>query len=104
MVVAVGADTNYFGNQNIQRNAIPMKSLSEAIHLRNTILSNFEQALNETDTEKIDSLLNIVLVGGGPTGVELAGALAEMRNNILPKDYPELDFSPHENLFVRSCF
>lgn len=93
LVLAIGADTNYFGNKNIQRNAIPMKSLGEAIELRNTILTNFEKALNETDEEVIDSLLNVVIVGGGPTGTELAGALAEMKKYILPKDYPELDFS-----------
>ena len=93
LVLALGADTNYFGNQNIKRNAIPMKSLGEAINLRNTILTNFEKALNETEDTVIDSLLNIVIVGGGPTGTELAGALAEMKKYILPKDYPELDFS-----------
>lgn len=93
LVIAMGADTNYFGNKNIRRHAIPMKSLGEAIHLRNTILTNFEKALNETDEAVIDSLLNIVIVGGGPTGTELAGALAEMKKYILPKDYPELDFS-----------
>ena len=93
LVLAIGADTNYFGNQNIRRNAIPMKSLGEAIDLRNTILTNFEKALNETDEKVINSLLNFVIVGGGPTGTELAGALAEMKNYILPKDYPELDFS-----------
>ncbi len=93
LVLAIGADTNYFGNQNIQRHATPMKSLGEAIHLRNTILTNFEKALNETEPKVIDSLLNFVIVGGGPTGTELAGALAEMKNYILPKDYPELDFS-----------
>ena len=93
LVLALGADTNYFGNKNIQRHAIPMKSLGEAINLRNTILSNFENALNETEETAIDSLLNIVIVGGGPTGTELAGALAEMKKYILPKDYPELDFS-----------
>ena len=93
LVLAIGARTNFFGNQNLRRYSIPMKSLTEAINLRNTILGNFEQALNETDPERAASLLNIVIVGGGPTGVELAGALAEMKNYILPKDYPELDFS-----------
>ena len=93
LVLAIGADTNYFGNQNIKRHATPMKSLGEAINLRNTILTNFEKALNETDEKVVDSLLNFVIVGGGPTGTELAGALAEMKNYILPKDYPELDFS-----------
>ncbi|MCB0609223.1 MAG: NAD(P)/FAD-dependent oxidoreductase [Lewinella sp.] len=93
LVLALGATTNYFGNDNIRQNAVPMKSLTEAIDLRNTILSNFELALNETDAETRKSLLNIVIVGGGPTGVELAGALAEMKKYILPKDYPELDFN-----------
>ncbi len=93
LVLAMGADTNYFGNKNIEEHAIPMKSLSEAIYLRNLILTNFENALNQTDTSKIESLMNFVIVGGGPTGTELAGAIAEMKNNILPKDYPELDFA-----------
>lgn len=92
LVLAIGADTNYFNNKSIRQHAIPMKSLSEAINLRNVLLSNFEKALNETDPSKVDSLLNFVIVGGGPTGTELAGALAEMKKNILPKDYPELDF------------
>lgn len=93
LVLAIGADTNYFDNNRIQENSVPMKSLTEAIDLRNVILSNFEKALNETNEQEIESLLNFVIVGGGPTGTELAGALAEMKKNILPKDYPELDFS-----------
>jgi NADH:ubiquinone reductase (H+-translocating) len=93
LVLAIGARTNFFGNQNLRRHAISMKSLSEAINLRNTILDNFEKALNEPDPEIAARLLNIVIVGGGPTGVELAGALAEMKSYILPKDYPELDFT-----------
>lgn len=93
LVLAIGARTNFFGNQNLRRHAISMKSLGEAIQLRNKILHNFELALNERDPEKATGLLNIVIVGGGPTGVELAGALAEMKKYILPKDYPELDFT-----------
>lgn len=93
LVLATGVDTNYFGNKNIQQFGIPMKSVSEAIFLRNSILRNYEKALNESDPEKAANYMNIVLVGGGPTGVELAGALAEMKRDILPKDYPELDFS-----------
>lgn len=92
LVLAIGADTNYFGNEQIKRHAIPMKSLSEALALRNALLSTYEAALNESDIRTIESLLNVVIVGAGPTGVELAGAVAEMRNFILPKDYPELDF------------
>ena len=93
LVLATGVDTNYFGNKNIEQFGIPMKSVSEAIFLRNSILRNYEKALNESDPEKAANYMNIVLVGGGPTGVELAGALAEMKSDILPKDYPELDFS-----------
>lgn len=93
LVLATGVDTNYFGNKNIEEFAIPMKSVSEAIFLRNSILRNYEKALNESDPDKAGNYMNIVLVGGGPTGVELAGALAEMKSEILPKDYPELDFS-----------
>jgi NADH dehydrogenase len=93
LVMALGADTNYFGNENIRRHAISMKSLNEAIGLRNKILDNYELALNELDEERASSMMNVVIVGAGPTGVELAGALAEMKRFILPKDYPELDFS-----------
>lgn len=93
LVLAMGARTNYFGNENLRRHALSMKSVSEAIALRNTILANFEAAMNEKDRNRVARLLNVVIVGGGPTGVELAGALAEMKKFILPKDYPELDFT-----------
>lgn len=93
LVLAIGANTNFFGQQNIERHALSMKTASDAILIRNTILENFEKALLETDQDKINEYLNIVLVGGGPTGVELAGALAEMKKYIFPKDYPELDLS-----------
>ncbi|PHN04831.1 NAD(P)/FAD-dependent oxidoreductase [Flavilitoribacter nigricans] len=93
LVLAIGADTNYFGNEQIRQHAIPMKSLPEALSLRNTLLANYEAALNEQDPEVVQGLLNVVIVGAGPTGVELAGAIAEMRKFVLPKDYPELDFS-----------
>jgi len=93
LVLAMGVSTNYFGMESIIKNTIPMKSVSEAIYLRNRILMNFEKALNESQREDIDPLLNFVIVGGGPTGVELSGALAEMKKSVLPKDFPELDFS-----------
>jgi len=93
LVLAMGVDTNFFGMKHIAKNAIPMKSVSEALSLRNKILQNFEDALIETDAEKLKALLTIVVVGGGPTGVEVSGTLAEMRKFILPKDYPELDFN-----------
>lgn len=93
LVIATGADTNFFGNDKIASHALPMKSTVEALRLRHHLIQNFENALEETDHEKVMELLTVVIVGGGPTGVELAGAIAEMKNWVLPKDYPELDFS-----------
>ncbi|NOT52622.1 MAG: NAD(P)/FAD-dependent oxidoreductase [Chitinophagaceae bacterium] len=93
LVLATGADTNFFGNAEVEKNAFPMKSTLEALQLRYRILENFEKALTVTDPDELQKLMNIVVAGGGPTGVELAGALAEMKKYVLPKDYPELDFS-----------
>ncbi len=94
IVLATGADTNFFNNQNLIQHAFPMKSTSEALRLRHWLIENLENALNIKDNpSKLEQKLNIAVVGGGPTGVEVSGALAEMRNNILPKDYPELDFT-----------
>lgn len=93
LVIAIGCTTNYFGNDNLKDYAYPMKTIPEAIQLRNRILQTFEDALNTTDKDKLQALLNFVIVGGGPTGVELAGALSEMKRYILPKDYPDKDFS-----------
>lgn len=92
LVIATGCTTNYFGNKNIERYAFPMKSTGEAVTLRNRILLNFEDALS-ADAEDLEAIMNIVVVGGGPTGVELSGSLAELKKNILPKDYPDMDFS-----------
>jgi NADH dehydrogenase len=93
LVIATGADTNFFGNERIKSNAMPMKSITEALALRNTIFQRLEDAVNATSNEERQKCMNIVVVGGGPTGVEVAGTLAEMRSFILPKDYPEMDFS-----------
>ncbi len=93
LVLAIGADTNYFGREDMQRSGLPMKSVGEALRIRNTILENFERALNTDDDLEQRELMNIVIVGGGATGVELAGALAEMKRFVLPKDYPEMDFN-----------
>jgi NADH dehydrogenase len=93
LVLANGVNTNYFGSENLERYSLPMKSTAEAINLRNRILSSFEQANLTEDKTEHAKLLSIVIVGGGPTGVELAGSIAEMRRYVLPKDYPELDFS-----------
>lgn len=92
LVLAMGADTNYFGNESIEYNSSPMKTVSEALYIRNKIISNYERAINIERQEDRKSLMNVVIVGGGPTGVELAGAMAELRNNVFPKDYPELNF------------
>ncbi len=96
LVIAVGADTNYFGQANIQRHAMPMKTVGEALAIRNGLIERMEMALNASDPETRSSLLNVVIVGGGPTGVELAGAIAEMKKYVLPKDYPEMDFGQME--------
>lgn len=93
LVLAYGCKTNYFGNKNLENCAFPMKSVPEAIQLRNRILQTFEDAVITKNPEELQYILNFVIVGGGPTGVELAGALSEMKKNILPKDYPDKDFS-----------
>ncbi|MET0393988.1 MAG: NAD(P)/FAD-dependent oxidoreductase [Chitinophagaceae bacterium] len=93
LVLAMGADTNFFNNADIAAHALPMKSTVEALQLRYRLLENFETALGISDPDELQRRMNIVVVGGGPTGVELSGALAEMKRYVLPKDYPELDFS-----------
>lgn len=102
LVLAMGVDTNFFGMKQVAQHAIPMKSVAEALSLRNRILQNFEDALIETDPDKQKALLTIVVVGGGPTGVEVSGTLAEMKKFILPKDYPELDFSKMQIYLVEA--
>ena len=92
LVLALGADTNFFGNARLAEHAFPMKSTVEALNLRNSLLQNFESLHTITDAEELKRNLNIVVVGGGPTGVEVSGALAEMKRDVLPKDFPELDF------------
>lgn len=93
LVIATGATTNFFGNQNLEEYAFPMKSTVEALQLRHKLIHNFEDALHADNADELQRLMNIVIVGGGPTGVELSGAIAEMKKYVLPKDYPELDFS-----------
>jgi NADH dehydrogenase len=90
LVLATGSTTNFFGNKDIAYNAMPMKSIREALDLRYMILQHFEEAVLKKTQEEREPYLNFVLVGAGPTGVELAGALAELRNHVLTKDYPEL--------------
>ena len=93
LVMAFGAKTNFFGNKDIEATTLPMKSVSEAMKLRNTILRNLELALTEEDPTRKQALMNIVVVGGGASGVEIAGAVAEMKKNIIARDYPDLDSS-----------
>jgi NADH dehydrogenase len=91
LLVATGGDSNYFGLTNLQKHAMPMKSLVEALDLRSVIIQCFEKALQTTNIQDREAYMNFVIVGGGPTGVELAGALAELRSHVLPIDYPDLD-------------
>ena len=93
LVLATGADTNFFGNAQLAEYAFPMKSTVEALQIRHRLLQLFEDAHTITDPAALQRVMNIVVVGGGPTGVEVSGALAEMKKYVLPKDYPELDFS-----------
>lgn len=91
LVVASGSKTNYFGNKSIKENSMEMKTIPQSLNLRSLILENFEEALLTSDLNERNALMNFVIVGAGPTGVELAGALAEIKKGILPKDYPDLD-------------
>jgi NADH dehydrogenase len=102
LVLATGATTNYFGDEQMAKHAIAIKSIDDAIELRNTVLSNFEQALQLGDMEQLNSLLDFVIVGGGPTGVEIAGALSELRTHVFPNDYRELDFKQMDIHLVQS--
>jgi NADH dehydrogenase len=93
LVMATGTKTNYFNNDNIAKNAMPMKTVPQALNIRSLVLQNFEKADDSTSEEDQRALLNFCVVGAGPTGVELAGALAELKQNVFPKDYTHLDIS-----------
>ena len=92
LVIAIGCTTNFFGNDEIRSHAFTLKTTYDAINIRNHILQTFENIISAEGSEK-EGLLNLTIVGAGPTGVELAGAFAEIKNNILPKDYPVIDFT-----------
>lgn len=91
LVLATGSNTNFFGSKELEHYTMPMKTIPEALNLRSMLLQNLEEALIESDPVKKSALLNFVVVGGGPTGVELSGALSELKRHVLKKDYPELN-------------
>ena len=93
LVFATGAETSFFGMENVQKNAIPMKTLNDSIEMRNKLLQNMEQAVITKNIRERRKYLTIVIAGGGPTGVEVSGMLSEMRNGVLRKEYPELSTS-----------
>ncbi len=92
LVIANGSKTNYFGDQDMYEKTFPMKQIPQALNLRSHMLQNFEQTVLAPDPEEQNRLTNFVIVGGGPTGVEVAGALGELKKHVLPKDYPDIDF------------
>lgn len=91
LVLAAGTTTNFFGNAHIEEEAMPMKTVTEAMGLRNAILANFERSVTCATEQERRELLNVVIVGGGATGVEIAGAISEMKRFVLPRDYPDMD-------------
>tara|TARA_B100000809_G_scaffold241278_1_gene264333 strand:- start:575 stop:1846 length:1272 start_codon:yes stop_codon:yes gene_type:complete len=93
LVIATGTKTNFFGSKTIEANSMPMKSIPQALNIRSLILQNFEKAAITSSEKDREAYLNFVIVGGGPTGVELSGAIAELKNHILPRDYRDLDSS-----------
>ncbi|MEO6682523.1 MAG: NAD(P)/FAD-dependent oxidoreductase [Ginsengibacter sp.] len=100
LVIATGAETNFFGNKNLIRNSYPMKSTVEALRIKYRLLQNIEDAIFMKNKETLESLLTVVIVGGGPTGVEMSGAIADMRRFVLPKDYPEIDFKNNMRIYL----
>ncbi|MFY0653344.1 MAG: NAD(P)/FAD-dependent oxidoreductase [Cyclobacteriaceae bacterium] len=93
LILANGSVTNYFGNRDFEEKSFPVKQVPHALNLRSQILQNFEKAVIKTDPEEVQSLMNYVVVGGGPTGVEISGALGELKMHVLPNDYPELNLN-----------
>jgi NADH dehydrogenase len=102
LVIATGSRTNYYGNTELQKKAFPMKQVPQALDLRSKILQNFETALLSTSSKELNSLMDIVIVGGGATGVELAGAISELKKKVLPNDLPELDFKNMDIILIEA--
>lgn len=102
LILATGTTTNFFGNTDFERHAMPMKTVTESLNLRSLILQNFEKALLTRDVHEQEALMTFVIVGGGPTGVELAGAISELKRHVLPNDYPELDFRKMRVILVEN--
>jgi len=102
LIIATGARTNYFGNEGLTISSMPMKSILESLDLRTMLLQNFERALLINNERKKQGMLNVVIAGAGPTGVELAGALGELKSHVFPKDYPELDLTRMNIYLVQS--
>ena len=90
LVLALGTESNYFGMENVKQNSLPMKTINDALNLRNHLLISMENAVRENSASEREGHLNIVIAGGGPTGVEIAGVLAEMENYIFEREYPEI--------------
>ena len=100
LIVATGCDTNFYGNEDLEQHTLPMKSVSEALYIRNNILDDYEDALTTPAYDPRQELVDIVIVGGGATGVELAGSLAEMKTHVLPKDFPELEVADEVDIYL----
>ena len=102
LILACGAKTNFFGMKQTMDNALSLKSITDSLNMRSFILQNFEAALLSSDKEEQKRLMNFVIVGGGPTGVEISGSLAELKRHVLPNDYPELDLSMMNIIIIES--
>lgn len=103
LCIATGAQTNFFGNTELEKHSMQLKSIPDALDLRSDILQEFEKALSQSESGNVERILNFVVVGGGPTGVETAGALAEIKKNVLPSDYSELDADKMQVYLIESA-
>ena len=103
LCIATGAQTNFFGNAELEKHCMQLKSIPDALDLRSDILQEFEKALTESGTKNVERILNFVVVGGGPTGVETAGSLAEIKKNVLPSDYSEIDADKMQVYLIESA-